>query len=312
MGGGGRGSGGGGGGFGSSFGGGFGGGGSSGIRDEDDTPSFLSPGWLQRLNRPYLQGSGLSAMLPSNGVGILGGGGDFDDSGDEFLDDDSIEERDHDEEMANGSTNSNSRSGGWAGARGDPVRLHAPPSRDPASSLRAQLEALDQRDRDFAYGGAAGSASSAASFARFISLLGDEGDHELSSEDGDHDHHGHNHNHVYNHGTVEEIDDDDDNNEESSKYGAEPYNPLKPRVPKVIGAPLVPPPDDALKLLSASPTASLGSQAPQSLQGEAPPPPKLSTSGPIKQAKSTPDGDAPSGALKVEGFMDSSESPMKM
>jgi protein phosphatase 2C family protein 2/3 len=66
------------------------------------------------------------------------------------------------------------------------------------------------------------------------------------------------------------------------------------------------------ELLSASPTASLGSQAPQSLQGKAPPPPKLTTSVPIKQAKSTPDGDAPSGALKVEGFMDSSESPMKM
>lgn len=50
------------------------------------------------------------------------------------------------------------------------------------------------------------------------------------------------------------------------------------------------------------------------LQGEAPPPPKPTTNGDAtpKQFASTPGGDAPSDVLKVEGLMDTSESPLKV
>ena len=48
--------------------------------------------------------------------------------------------------------------------------------------------------------------------------------------------------------------------------------------------------------------------------GETPPPPPTPPNGdttPV-QLKHLPDGDAPSAALKAEGFMDSSESPLKV
>jgi protein phosphatase 2C family protein 2/3 len=53
----------------------------------------------------------------------------------------------------------------------------------------------------------------------------------------------------------------------------------------------------------------------QDSHGEAPRPPKQgdgSESKPQEQLKREPEGDAPSGAVKVEGLMDSSDSPMKM
>lgn len=271
---------GGGGGLGGLGGGGFGSGaGGGGESPLGGASGFLSSGWLQRLNRPmYLQGTGISGILPGGG-GILGGG-EFDDSGDEFLDDDdsiSVEEREdglgggigggigreRDEEMANGTSGRRGVNGGGAG--GDPesedgVRLHAPPSRDQTSSLRAQLEALDRRDDDFR--GYGSSSASASSFSRFINLLEGDGDAEMSSsDDGEHERehglehdHDHDHFHSHSHGgpyhrgglhshnththaaTIEEIDDDEDEEEgledDDDLAG---YNPLKPRAPKIIG-----------------------------------------------------------------------------
>ena len=60
---------------------------------------------------------------------------------------------------------------------------------------------------------------------------------------------------------------------------------------------------------STASASALGSRG-----GETPPPPPTPPNGdatPV-QLKSLPQGDAPSGALKVEGFLDSSESPLKV
>lgn len=55
--------------------------------------------------------------------------------------------------------------------------------------------------------------------------------------------------------------------------------------------------------------------APGPSLGEAPPPPRpgsVGGSSPVRQLRRQPGGDAPSGAVKVEGLMDSSEAPTKM
>lgn len=115
-------------------GGGFGARGGDGISSfggpNSEPPSFLSPSWLQRLNRPlYLSQAGLSSILPvSNSPAGL------DDSGEEFEDEDSDEEV-VSESMIRTSIRYESS-------------LHAPPARDSTSSLRAQLEAIQPRDHD--------------------------------------------------------------------------------------------------------------------------------------------------------------------
>lgn len=216
-----------------------------------EPPSFLSPSWLQRLNRPlYLSQAGISSILP-----VSGSSAGFDDSGDEFEDDDS------DEEMVNGGTWGNSpRNVGNASS------LHAPPARDSTSSLRAQLEAMDRRDQDEEMG---------------------------SSEDGDHGGDGQMH--------LEEEEDEE-----------EVYHPLNPRPPTIIGAPVIP---------SPQPLANLGSQSrsPKNLADgpllyEAAPPRPLTgeENAPIVQARAALGGDAPSGAVKVDGLIDTSDSPTKM
>ena len=94
--------------------------------------SFLSPSWLQRLNRPlYLSPGGISSILPvsSSSTGL-------EDSGDEFDDDES------DEVMVNGGPL------GYSVGNAGNTSLHAPPARDSTSSLRAQLEAIHTRDYD--------------------------------------------------------------------------------------------------------------------------------------------------------------------
>ncbi|GBE84931.1 phosphatase 2C-like domain-containing protein [Sparassis latifolia] len=67
---------------------------------------------------------------------------------------------------------------------------------------------------------------------------------------------------------------------------------------------------------TAPPTAATPAKQQDSggLQGEAPPPPKLLQNGDArpKQLVSSPAGDAPSAAVQAEGFLDSSESPLKL
>lgn len=161
-------------------GGGYGGGlGNSSYGGGNEAPTFLSPSWLQRLNRPlYLSQAGISSILP-----VSGNSAGFDDS------DDGFEDEDSDEEMGNAGGTSSTSSGTSATADSS---LHAPPARDSTSSLRAQLEALDQRDRDV--------------------------DEEMGSSDAGSDGQQH----------LEEDEDEE-----------EVYNPLNPRAPKIIGAPLI-------------------------------------------------------------------------
>lgn len=226
-------------------GGGYGGGlGNNSYGGGNEAPTFLSPSWLQRLNRPlYLSQAGISSILP-----VSGNSAGFDDS------DDGFEDEDSDEEMGNGGGTSSTSSGTSATADSS---LHAPPARDSTSSLRAQLEALDQRDRDV--------------------------DEEMGSSDAGSDGQQH----------LEEDEDEE-----------EVYNPLNPRAPKIIGAPLIPAPQ-AL--------ADLRSQRSPKVQEVAPPRPATNAEkAPIVQAQATPAGDAPSGAVKEEGLMDSSEAPNKM
>lgn len=262
--------------------------------NSNDPPSFLSPSWLQRLNRPlYLSQAGISSILP------VGSSGSFDDSGDEF------EDYDSDEEMANaGNGGAGGGGGGEDGAGTGPggatlggerssdsataapattagggdnnssssSSLHAPPARDSTSSLRAQLEAMDREDDD------------------------------LSNSDGGGAEHEHQQDHDM---QVEEPEDEEE----------EVYHPLNPRPPKIIGTPLVPSPQ-ALAELGATGTRSRSSSNSNTAKGqEAPPPPRPATEAeqaPITQASAAPGGDAPSDAVKMEGLMDGSEAPTKM
>jgi protein phosphatase 2C family protein 2/3 len=218
-----------------------------------EPPSFLSPSWLQRLNRPlYLSQAGISSILP-----VSSSSASFDDSGDEFEDDDS------DEEMVNGAWDHSFKNGGNVG---NASSLHAPPARDSTASLRAQLEAMDRRDQDEEMG---------------------------SSEDGNRDGDGQMH--------LEEEEDEE-----------EVYHPLNPRPPMIIGAPVIPSPQSLADLGSQS--RSPKNLADGSLHHEASPPRPLTDEekAPIVQARAKPRGDVLSGAVKVEGLIDTSDSPTKM